>query len=243
MKRVLVLLYGIAAYAVALGSLVYAIGFVSNLVVPKSIDIGGVAPWPQALLIDLGLLTMFAVQHSVMARQGFKRWSSRFVPKPVERSTYVLAAALIMIALFWFWVPIPVPVWRLEPSTAYAVLAISLIGWGLVVGSTFLIDHFNLFGVSQVFAAWRGRTVAEPEFRIPFFYKLVRHPIYLGFLLAFWAAPTMTVGHLVFALATSGYILIGIMLEERDLIAAHGDAYRTYRQRVRMLLPLPSGRS
>ncbi len=245
MNRFLILLYGVVAYALALGSIVYAVGFAGNLFVPKSIDVGGPSlPWQEALAIDVALLAIFAVQHSVMARQGFKQWLARFMPKPMERSTFVLAAALLLIALFWFWMPIPAPVWSVEAPAAQAlILAIYFAGWGLVLLSTFLIDHFNLFGLSQVFAAWRGRTAADPAFRTPFLYRLVRHPIYLGFLLAFWAAPVMTVGHLVFAVATTGYILIGILLEERDLVAIHGDAYLSYRRRVRMLLPWPVSRA
>ncbi|HEX2115158.1 MAG TPA: isoprenylcysteine carboxylmethyltransferase family protein [Alphaproteobacteria bacterium] len=243
MTGLLTLLYGIVAYAIGLGSIVYAVGFTANLVVPKSIDIGGVAlPWQEALLIDLVLLTVFALQHSVMARRGFKRWWTRVIPEPIERSTFVLAAGLVLIALFWFWAPIPTLVWSVDaPAARAAIMAVYFAGWGVLVLSTFLINHFNLFGLSQVFAAWRGRTAVDPSFRTPFLYKVVRHPIYLGLLMAFWAAPDMTVGHLVFSIATTGYILIGIALEERDLIAIHGDLYRSYRHRVRMLLPLPMG--
>jgi protein-S-isoprenylcysteine O-methyltransferase Ste14 len=245
MTRFLALLYGIVAYVIALGGLVYGIGFVANLAVPKSIDIGGaMLPWQTALAIDLVLLTIFANQHSIMARRGFKRWWTRIIPEPIERSTFVLAAALVLIALFWFWAPIPIVVWSVEaPALRALIMAVYFAGWGVLVLSTFLINHFNLFGLSQVFAAWRGRTTTDPSFRTPFLYKLVRHPIYLGFLMAFWAAPDMTVGHLVFAIATTGYIVIGILLEERDLVAIHGDTYRAYRRRVRMLLPLPVGRS
>ena len=241
MKGFLIVLYGVVAYAIGMGSIVYAIGFVANLGVPKSIDAGGASlAWQQAVLIDLILLAVFAVQHSGMARQGFKRWWTRIVPQPVERSTFVLLSGLTLIALFWFWAPIPALLWSVQaPAARTAIMAIYFAGWGVLVLSTFLIDHFNLFGLSQVFAAWRGREAADPAFRTPFLYKLVRHPIYLGLLMAFWGAPDMTVGRLVFALATTGYILIGIALEERDLIAFHGDVYRDYRRRVRMLLPVP----
>jgi protein-S-isoprenylcysteine O-methyltransferase Ste14 len=245
MKGLLTLLYGVVAYAIGLGSIVYAVGFVANLGVPKSIDAGGEAlPWQQALLINLALLTVFAVQHSGMARQGFKRWCTKIIPAPVERSTFVLASGLVLTTLFWYWAPMPALLWSVEAPAARAlIMAIYFGGWGVLVLSTFLIDHFNLFGLSQVFAASRGRAAAEPAFRTPFLYKLVRHPIYLGLLMAFWAAPDMTVGRLVFAAATTAYILIGIALEERDLVAAHGDTYRDYRRRVRMLLPLPVARS
>jgi protein-S-isoprenylcysteine O-methyltransferase Ste14 len=244
MKRFLTVLYGVVAYAIGMGSILYAVGFVANLGVPKSIDIGGASlPWQQALLINLALLTVFAVQHSGMARRGFKRVWTRIIPAPVERSTFVLASGLALIALFWYWAPVPTAVWSVEtPALRAAILATYFAGWGVLVLSTFLINHFNLFGLSQVFAAWRGREAVDPSFRTPFIYKLVRHPIYLGLLMAFWAAPDMSVGRLVFALATTGYILIGIALEERDLVAIHGDTYRDYRRRVRMLLPLPVGR-
>lgn len=244
MNRFLILIYGIVAYALALASILYAVGFVGNLVVPKSIDVGGTWPWPQAVLTNFVLLIVFAGQHSVMARQGFKRWWTRIIPQSIERSTYVLTSALIMFALFWLWVPIPERVWNINSSASATLLIIVyFVGWGLVLVSTFLIDHFNLFGLSQVFAAWRGRQTTDPKFHTPFLYKIVRHPLYLGFLLAFWAAPIMTVGHLIFALGTTAYIFIGILLEERDMISLHGDTYRKYRQRVRMILPLPVGRS
>lgn len=241
MIRFVGLLYGAIAYAIGLGAIVYAIGFVANLVVPKSIDVGGATlPWQEAAIINLALLTAFAVQHSVMARQGFKRWWTRIVPAPIERSTYVLAAGLVLIALYWYWAPIPAIVWSVEEPTLRAALTVTYFaGYAVLVLSTFLIDHFNLFGLSQVFNAWRGRATPEAAFRTPLLYKLVRHPIYLGLLMAFWAAPDMTVGHLLFSLATTGYIMIGIALEERDLVAMYGDVYRDYRRRVRALLPLP----
>ncbi len=243
MKRFSTVLYGIVAYAIGMGSILYAVGFVANLGVPKSIDIGGASlPWQQALPINLALLTVFAVQHSGMARQGFKRLWTKLIPAPVERSTFVLASGLALIVLFRYWAPMPAEVWSVEtPALRAAIMATYFAGWGVLVLSTFLINHFNLFGLSQVFAAWHGRAAADPAFRTPFLYRLVRHPIYLGLLMAFWAAPDMTVGHLVFAVATTGYVLIGIALEERDLVAIHGDTYRDYRQRVRMLLPLPVG--
>jgi protein-S-isoprenylcysteine O-methyltransferase Ste14 len=241
MNALFAVAYALLSYAVFVVSFLYAVGFVGNMVVPKSIDVGaGDAPLAQALIVDLLLLALFAVQHSVMARPAFKRWWTSFVPKSVERSTYVLFASLTLLLLYWQWQPMAATVWHVEHPLA--VLALQIVFWGgfaLVLASSFLINHLELFGLSQVLARVSGDEPAPPVFRTPLLYRHVRHPLYLGFLLAFWAAPVMSIGHLLFAIATSGYILIGIWFEERDLIDQFGDRYRRYREQVSMLLPLP----
>jgi len=238
MKGVVALVYGIVAYVVFLGSFLYAIGFVGNLIVPKSIDSGAAGNPIEAVIVNLLLLGLFAAQHSVMARPAFKRWWTRFVPKSVERSTYVLLASLVLLLLYWQWGPIPGLVWSIDDPLWIAILnGVFWLGWAILLISTLLIDHFELFGLAQVYAAARKRELPPPVFRTPLFYKWVRHPLYLGFLLAFWSTPSMTWGHLLFAAGGTGYILLGIFLEERDLVTLFGDQYRRYRGQVGMLLP------
>jgi protein-S-isoprenylcysteine O-methyltransferase Ste14 len=238
MGRLIALVYGLASYVVFFATFLYAIGFVSGLVVPKTIDTGAVVPLAEALIVNVLLMSVFAIQHSVMARKPFKQWWTQFVPKSVERSTYVLFSSLALILLYWQWRPIPAVVWDIDNAPiAMALTGLSLVGFLIVLTSSFLINHFELFGLHQVANNLSGETMPEPTFRTPLYYKFVRHPIYLGFIIAFWAAPTMTAGHLLFAAVTTAYIFVGILLEERDLIDLFGDEYRRYRDRVSMLVP------
>jgi protein-S-isoprenylcysteine O-methyltransferase Ste14 len=238
MRKLLAALYSILVYVLFLGVFLYAIGFVENLLVPKSIDSGPSGDIASSLLIDAALLVLFALQHSIMARPGFKRVWTRIVPEEAERSTFVLFASLALALVCWQWRPLTQTVWSVDDAIgSRALLIVSWTGWGLLLLSTFLISHFHLFGVSQGLARLLGHTAPEPEFVTPFLYRWLRHPLYAGFILAFWAAPHMTLGHLFFAIATTGYIFVGIWFEERDLTAYFGDRYRQYQASVGMLLP------
>jgi methanethiol S-methyltransferase len=238
MGRFIAFLYGLISYVVFFVTFLYAIGFVSGLLVPKTIDSGTLAPTSEALAVNIVLMSLFAIQHSVMARRQFKEWWTQYVPKSVERSTYVLFASLVLVLLFWQWRPMPNVVWHIEnPLVATAITSLSFLGWLIVLTSTFLINHFELFGLHQVANNLASRTMPVPRFRTPLYYKFVRHPIYLGFIIAFWAAATMSVGHLLFAAVTTAYIFVGIFLEEHDLVDLFGDDYRRYKDRVSMVLP------
>lgn len=237
MKRFLVLLYGVVCYAIFFATFLYAIGFIGNFGVPRSIDSIATTPLGTALAIDIALLGVFALQHSVMARPAFKRWWTRFVPSVIERSTYTLLSSLALILLFWQWRPIGGVIWQVDNELGRVLLYAGFaFGWALVLVSTFLINHFDLFGLRQVWLYFRGRPYVEIPFRTPGFYKLVRHPLYVGWFFAFWCTPTMTAAHLLFAVLTTAYILIAIQFEEHDLARAFPE-YATYRQRVPMLIP------
>ena len=241
MKRAVYLVYGVVSYAASIATLLYAIAFVEGSLVPRTVDAGGAVFGPAtALPVDALLLTLFAVQHSGMARRGFKEVWTRIVPKPIERSTYVLTASASLVVLFALWRPIPAVVWNVQPPVArFAIYALSAVGWLVALFSTLLLNHFELFGLRQVYLSARRKELPPSPFRTPWFYKWVRHPLYVGFILAFWATPTMTVGHLVFALGMHLYILVAIQLEERDLVREYGAQYLAYREQVRALVPIP----
>jgi len=240
--RLLILFYAIVSYAVFLVSFLYALGFLGNYLVPKSIDAGSPMNLSKAIIVDLLLLGLFAIQHSIMARPAFKQWWAKIFPVACQRSTYVLLSSLILLLLFWQWRPIPMPVWQINGIAAWLLIGVYWLGWLIVLASTFMIDHFDLSGLRQAFFALRGAEVPGQSFKTPLLYKIVRHPIMLGFLLVFWATPEMTAGHLLFAIVTTAYILVGLRFEERDLIAQFGATYQQYRGRVPMLLPRIFGR-
>ena len=238
MAKGLAFLYGVLAYLAFLLAFLYAIGFTGNMLVPEGIDDGAVGPVGQAILVNVVLLGLFAIQHSVMARPGFKRWWTRIVPNPIERSTYVLLASLFLLLLYWQWRPMTGTVWSVTGSTSSTILwAVFGFGWVVVLLSTFMIGHFDLFGLKQVLMNLRGQEPEPPTFKSPGFYNLIRHPIMVGFIIAFWATPEMTTGHLLFAAVTTVYILIAIQLEERDLTEMLGQDYVEYRTRVSALIP------
>lgn len=238
MKRILALVYGVVAYVLFLGTFLYAIGFIGNVGVPKSIDSGSSSSPLTAAIIDAVLLGLFALQHSIMARHAFKKGWTKVVSWHIERSTYVIAASVFLALLMWQWRPIAGNIWDVRGTSGEMVLVVLFwAGWATLLVSTFLINHFELFGLQQVWNYFRSREFHRPAFKTPVFYRLVRHPIYLGFLIAFWSTSHMTAGHLLFAIAASGYLFVGIHFEERDLLAYYGDAYRDYRRRVPMLIP------
>jgi methanethiol S-methyltransferase len=241
MKRTAVLLYGVLCYVLFFATFLYAIGFIGNVAVPKTIDSGRTGSLLTALLVDAGLLAIFALQHSIMARQWFKHKWTQIVPEPAERSTYVAASSIALIALFVFWQPLGGTVWQIDNSAGQAgIYAMYAAGWLIVLLSTFMINHFDLFGLRQVWLAFQGRAYSALPFKTPAFYRYVRHPLYFGWLLVFWSAPVMTAAHLFFAVMTTAYILIAIQFEERDLVAFHGEKYRRYREQVPMIVPVPT---
>lgn len=235
------LAYSAVVYALFLGTFVYAMGFVNGVGVPKGIDDGATAPLAETLLVNMGILGLFAVQHSIMARRWFKRAWTKIVPPAAERSTFVLATCLILCAMYAWWRPLPEVVWHVDqPVAAAAMTALSWAGWGLVLVATFLIDHFDLFGLKQGWRRFRGVSHRDPVFQVRGIYRRTRHPLYLGFLVAFWSVPHMTQGHLLFSLLTTGFMLVAVRLEERDLVSAHGEDYLEYRRQVPMLVPVPT---
>ncbi len=240
MKRLIATAYGLICYGIFFGTFLYAIGFLANMVVPHSVDSGTAGPVGTAILVDTLLLLLFAVQHSVMARPGFKKLWTRIVPQPVERSTYVLLSSLALILLFWLWRPIPGTLWEVEaPAGRMLLQGLLFAGFGIVLYASFLIDHFDLFGLRQVSLYLRGKEYTHKPFGTPGAYKLVRHPLYVGWILSFWATPVMTYGHLLFSVVATGYIFAAIVLEERDLLRFLGEDYRRYRETTPMIVPWP----
>lgn len=240
MKKTLFLLYGIVSYFLFFGSFLYAIGFIGNLYVPKTIDGIPSVSLPVAILINGSLLLLFALQHSIMARPAFKAWWTKIIPEPLERSTYVLLATLCLLLLMWLWQPMGGVVWSVKSHTAAVILTVAYAaGWLIVLLSTFMINHFDLFGLRQVWMYYQGKKYEHLRFRVPLFYKFVRHPLYLGWLIVFWATPVMTAAHLLFAVLTTGYIFTAIQFEENDLIKTFGEKYRNYRRWVPMIIPFP----
>lgn len=241
MGRILAFLYGVVSYVIFLLTFLYAIGFVGNLAVPKSVDTGpAAATLPRALVMNFMLLGIFGLQHSIMARPAFKQWWTRFIPTPVERSTFVLFSSLALILLFWQWRPIGDVIWEANNAILiYTLWGLFFLGWGIVLLSTYLINHFDLFGLRQVYLYSKSIDYTDLDFKEILFYKIVRHPIMLGFIIAFWATPRMTGGHLLFSAVTTVYVIVAIQLEERDSVAVHGTAYEEYRRRVSMLVPIP----
>lgn len=238
MSRVLVSLYGVVSYIVFFLSLLYAIGFLGSFIVPKSINTGEAGSPVLSLLINVLLLSLFAIQHSVMARPVFKSWITRFIPVAIERSTYVLLSSLLLFLLYWLWQPMPGVIWHIESSIGSTIIiGIFWLGWLVVLLSTFMINHFDLFGLRQIYINYKGQKYTHLEFKTVGLYKLCRHPIMLGFIIAFWATPLMTTGHLLFAVTTTAYIFIALQLEERDLISFFGDTYKNYQQKVPMVFP------
>ena len=238
MKKFLFLLYGLVSYVIFFGTFCYAVGFVSTLLVPKHIDSVPEASLTYAFLVNAALLSLFALQHSIMARHGFKQWWTRFVPQPIERSTYVLLSSLCLLLLFWYWQPLGGIIWHVQSPTIQLVLkSLCLFGFGIVLVSTFLINHFDLFGLRQVWFYFIGQEYKSLPFKTPVFYKYVRHPLYLGFMIAFWSTPSMTAAHLFFAIMTTGYMLVAIQFEENDLVKHFGAKYLEYKDHAPMLVP------
>lgn len=238
MKKVLIFLYGIICYVMFLGTFLYAVFFIADLIVPKTIDSGTAGAFGQSLLIDAILLSIFAIQHTGMARPAFKKWWTRVIPKHMERSTYVLLANLSLILLFWKWRPMPDVIWSVGSQWGQAVIwALFVAGWFILLTGTFMINHFHLFGLKQVYEGLQNKQLSSPKFMSPGYYKYIRHPLMLGFIIGFWATPEMTLGHLIFSIAATGYILVALKFEEHDLITYHGDTYIEYKKRVPMLIP------